>query len=293
MRKASFRAALAGAVVALALAGPSCHRRGTGHRDALRGPGAHRPPRGRRAAVARGVAEEGLQDDEGPAAAGPRGRRDARWPKPACPGSSARSMRPTVGLLALQDAPRRAPTRRLASPPLQERPLDAVGRWASLPRSRRRRRAAHDLARQAPSEASAFHRSFTASAPNRSTTTSRPRRLAGRRGPPRARWMACQALAAAPLPKRFAPGGRGAARIGALCAKSDRLKIVAAAGTDHQATATASRRFAERTGTRRPRALRRLARGRRAASGSAGRQPRARAGGSTGRGCYHRALRGD
>jgi hypothetical protein len=51
--------------------------------------------------------------------------------------------------------------------------------------------------------------------------------------------MACQALAAAPLPKRFAPReAEVRPEIGALCAKSDRLKT-AAAGTDHEATATA------------------------------------------------------
>ncbi len=51
--------------------------------------------------------------------------------------------------------------------------------------------------------------------------------------------MACQALAAAPLPKRFASReAEVRPEIGALCAKSDRLKT-AAAGTDHKATATA------------------------------------------------------
>jgi hypothetical protein len=50
---------------------------------------------------------------------------------------------------------------------------------------------------------------------------------------------ACQALAVAPLPKRFAPReAEVRPEIAALCAKSDRLKT-AAAGTDRKATATA------------------------------------------------------
>jgi hypothetical protein len=51
---------------------------------------------------------------------------------------------------------------------------------------------------------------------------------------------ACQALAAAPLPKRFAPReAEVRPEIGALCSKSDSLKA-AAAGTDPKATAAAA-----------------------------------------------------